>query len=224
MSDEAFHLQLQRESAPTWAAIDALPFLARLADGSLEEERFAWFITQDIHYLDTFANVLLRAATWADDSATRAFLRDRAANVERVEVALHGTLAPRLGISVEVVRATEPAAVTVAYTDHLLKIAAAGPLAEVIAAVLPCYWVYRHVGLQLIDRLPDHDLYANWIRAYAAPEFGAAVDSQLALVDTLAAAATPAVRERMTRWFQRSLRYEWMFWDQADRQAHWPVV
>ena len=54
--------------------------------------------------------------------------------------------------------------------------------------------------------------------AYATPEFGVALERQIALLDRLAARADAEERARMARWFHRSLRYEWMFWDQADRR------
>ena len=149
MTNEPFHTHLDRATAATWDAITTLPFLAELSTGRLEEARFAFFISQDIHYLDAFAGILQRAAELADNAEARAFLEGQAANVVVVEQALHGTFAPRLGLDVAAVRAQEPAPVTVAYIDHLRSIAAHGPLGEVIAAVLPCYWVYRRVGERL---------------------------------------------------------------------------
>lgn len=223
MSAVPFHKHLDHATAETWEAIFALPFLARLASGALEESRFAFFISQDIHYLDAFSGVLRRAAAIADDLETRDFLVSRAESVLRVEQTLHGIFAPRLGLNVETVRSQEPAPVTVAYADHMRAVAAHGSLGEVIAAVLPCYWVYRRVGLRLAPTPPPHDLYATWVGAYASPEFGLALDRQVALLDSLASKAGSEERARMERWFRRSLRYEWMFWDQADRELNWPV-
>ncbi|MDA0301687.1 MAG: thiaminase II [Chloroflexi bacterium] len=224
MSPEPFHTALDGATQETWDAIYALPFLAALAEGRLEQERFAYFIAQDVHYLDGFAGVLERAATLADDPVMHAFLTGEAANVKTVELALHGEFAPRLGLDVEAVRAQEPGPVTVAYLDHMRAIAGHGTLGEVIAGVLPCYWVYRRIGLRLAAAPPPHELYATWVAAYASPEFGRAVDRQIALIDTLAEGADEAERDRMRRWFHRSLRYEWMFWDQADRLLEWPVA
>lgn len=220
---DPFHAYLDRATAATWDAIYALPFLANLATGTLDESRFAFFIAQDIHYLDAFAPVLRRAAGLAENEATRDFLASHAENVLRVEQTLHGTFAPRLGLDVAAVRAQEPAPVTLAYVDHMRGVAAHGTLGEVIAAVLPCYWVYRRVGERLAPAPPPHALYATWAGAYASPEFGSAVQQQIALLDALAARAGDEERVRMERWFRRSLRYEWMFWDQADRELAWPV-
>lgn len=224
MSREPFHAALDEATRETWDAIYALPFLAALAEGRLEQERFAYFIAQDVHYLDGFAGVLERAAALAEDPVTRTFLEGEAANVKIVELALHGEFAPRLGLDVEAVRAQEPGPVTVAYLDHMRAIAGHGTLGEVIAGVLPCYWVYWRIGQRLAESPPPHELYATWVAAYASPPFGLAVERQIALLDTLAEWAGEAERERMGRWFHRSLRYEWMFWDQADRLLDWPVA
>ena len=218
-----FHESLDRQTADLWAAIFALPFIREIGRGTLDERRFAFFIAEDLLYLDDFARVLTRAAAWADKRETQRCLLQHAQRVHAVEQSLHGNLIPRLGIDVETLRRREPAPVTVAYTDHLFRIAAAGPLAEIIAAVLPCYWVYHRVGAKLSADPPDHALFRSWIQAYSTPEFGQAVTGQLTLLDELAEHAGPVTRQRMERWFERSLRYEWMFWDQAYRQADWPI-
>ncbi|ADU52074.1 transcriptional activator, TenA family [Thermaerobacter marianensis DSM 12885] len=219
-----FHQELEEHSRPVWDAIFELPFVREVGDGTLALERFAYFIAQDVLYLDQFARVLARGATLADTPATREMFLRHAANVGRVEERLHEDLAPRIGLDVEAVRRQEPAPVTVAYTDHLLRVAHTGTLGELVAAVLPCYWVYARVGERLARRLPDHDVYRQWILAYASPEFHRSVDEQLALVDRLATLAGADERRLMHQWFLRSLRYEWMFWDQAYRTLRWPVA
>ena len=72
MTNEPFHTHLDRATAATWDAITTLPFLAELSTGRLEEARFAFFISQDIHYLDAFAGILQRAAELADNAEARA--------------------------------------------------------------------------------------------------------------------------------------------------------
>ncbi|MBO8142363.1 MAG: thiaminase II [Firmicutes bacterium] len=222
-SAEPFHEQLDARTRNLWEAIFRLPFLQELAAGTLARERFAYFLAQDVLYLDQFAKVLARGATLADGPQTRQMFLRHAANVARVEEQLHKELAPHVGLDVHAARRQEPAPVTVAYTDHLLRVAHAGSLGELVAAVLPCYWVYARVGQRLADRLPENEVYRRWILAYADPDFHRSVDEQLALIDRLADAAGSGERERMERWFARSLRYEWMFWDQAYRHLGWPV-
>lgn len=219
----AFHEELDRENERLWSVIFDLPFIREIATGGLDEARFRYFVEEDILYLDAFSRALTRAAGWAEDAATRQFLLQRATGILREEVGPHTERARIMRIDVARLQEREPGPVTVAYIDHMLRVVEAGPLGDAIAAVLPCYWVYRRVGERLAAKPPDHPLYRDWILTYDSKEFAEATDRQIALLDRLAAASTEAGRQRMRRWFRRSLRYEWMFWDQAYSGLSWPV-
>lgn len=218
-----FRRQLAEENADIWAAIDELPFITEAAKGTLDETAFATFIAQDVLYLDEFAKVLARGAVWAGDADTRQLFLQHAANVYNVEQALHEGIGKAIGLDIGAVRRQEPRPVTLAYTNHLHHAAETGPLLGLVGAVLPCYWIYRHVGERMAASPPDHPIYRQWCEAYASPEFGAAVDAQFELLERLAPTADAATLDRTRRWFRRSMRYEWMFWDQAYRQLDWPV-
>ena len=45
--------------------------------------------------------------------------------------------------------AADPAPATVAYLDHLRSVAFGADYAELIAAVLPCFWLYTDLGTRL---------------------------------------------------------------------------
>lgn len=219
----AFHRYLEERTRALWDAIYALPFLEEVARGILDLSRFAYFLAQDVLYLDQFARVLARGATLADGPEARDLFLRHAAGVQVVEQRLHAELLPRVGLDMEEARRQEPAPVTAAYTDHLLRVAHTGTLGELVAAVFPCYWVYARVGQRLAERPPDHPVYRAWVESYASPEFHRSADEQRELLDRLAAAAGPAERDRMEQWYTRSLRYEWMFWDQVYHRRGWPV-
>lgn len=222
-TERPFHRELEERTRALWDAIYALPFLRELGQGTLWPARFAFFLAEDVLYLDRFARVLARGAMLADDAATRALFLRHAGGVLAVEERLHAELLPKVGLDIERVRDREPAPVTLAYADHLLRVAHTGTLAELVAAILPCYWVYARVGERLARRLPDHEVYRAWILSYASPDFQRSAGEQLQLLDRLAGVAGTAMRERMHREFRRSLRYEWMFWEQAYRLQEWPV-
>ena len=71
---------------------------------------------------------------------------------------------PRPGCaSVRLIGAVGSGPTTTAYTSYLLAVCATGTYAEAVAAVLPCYWVYRDVGRELLARSSPDPLYAQWI-------------------------------------------------------------
>lgn len=220
---ERFSLLLRRDARPIWWRIFAHPFVRELGAGILARRRFAFFIRQDARYLQDFARVLcLGGAKAADLETLEMFARHAHVTVE-VEGALHVSFARRLGLTPRELRAAPAAPVTQAYTRHLLTVGAQGTLGELVAALLPCYWIYWEVGKRLARRLPRDPLYAEWIRSYAAEAFGELVREQLDLADRLGAEASRPERARMRAHFLLGSRYEYLFWEQAYRQRGWPA-
>ncbi len=222
MARQATRTDLRRAATPIWEAIYRHPFVVEVGRGTLPREKFRFFISQDYLYLKEFTRVLCLGGAKARDLDTMQLFALHAHNTVLVERAVHTAFARRLGLTARQLEAASPAPVTLAYTRHLLAIAHAGSLAELVAAVLPCYWIYQEVGKRLLSRIPKDFLYARWIRAYAAPQFARLVNEQLRLADRLGQEASPAERERMTNHFVLSSRYEYLFWDQAYRLARWP--
>lgn len=218
-----FHQQLRETAHTIWAAIFAHPFVRELGTGTLARERFLFFVRQDYLYLQDFARALCLGGAKADSLDTLDMFAEHAATVVRVERHLHTHWSEKLGLTRQELAHSERAPITQAYTRHLLAVAHSGTLAEIVAAVLPCYWIYWEVGTRLSTALPPEPLYAEWIQAYSAEGFGAHVRQQLSLIDRLAATVSPAEQRRLEAHFVQSSRYEYLFWEQAYRQAHWPV-
>ncbi len=223
MSQPPFHAQLRHQTDTIWEAIYTHPFVQEVGQGTLERSAFTCFIRQDYLYLKEFARALCLGGAKADTLDTLAMFTEHAATVVRVEQTFHSNFAAQLGLTAEALEATPMAPTTRAYTRHLLTIAHSGTLGEIVAAVLPCYWIYWEVGQRLNQHIPADPMYAAWIQAYGNPAFGTHVHQQLTLIDRLAAQATAAERARMTEHFTHSCRYEFLFWDQAYHQTVWPV-
>ena len=220
---ERFREELRAEAAPVWEAIHRHPFVQEVGAGAISPERFARFICQDYLYLQDFARALQLVGAKAASQDDLETFAEHAANCVRVERALHAGLAARAGVSGERLGTAPPGPATVAYTRHLLATCRAGSFAVGLAAVLPCYWIYREVGLRLARRLPGNPLCAEWIAVYAGDHYGAMVESQLALADRLGPSLGGPERAQALEAFLLSSRYEWMFWEQAYRLEGWPL-
>ncbi|MGE3536549.1 MAG: thiaminase II [Candidatus Tectimicrobiota bacterium] len=218
-----FHDRVRQQTEAIWEAIYTQPFLQELGQGLLSHAAFTFFIRQDYLYLQEFGRVLCLGGAQADSLDTLAMFAEHAATVVQVERALHSQFAMQLGLSLADLDSTPMAPTTQAYTRHLFTVGHTGTLGEIVAAVLPCYWIYWEVGQRLNRQLPADPMYAAWIQAYASPAFGTHVGQQLALIDRLAPLASEAERQRMAEHFTQSCRYEYLFWEQAYRQTTWPV-
>jgi len=210
-----------RQIEPVYDAILVHPFIAELTDGTLARDRFVFYMKQDALYLQDFARALAIAGARLDDlSQVQAFL-DFARGAIVVERALHESYFDQFGVSLDI----GPSPACFAYTRYLLAEAALAPAAEAIAALLPCFWIYREVGREIVRRSEAglaNNRYARWIETYAGEDFSRSVDHAIDITEALAAAAPPAGHPRLAEAFDRSARLEWLFWDSAYRQEQWP--
>jgi thiaminase (transcriptional activator TenA) len=220
--DGTFTDGLWRDIAGLYRAILDHPFLTGLADGSLPPGSFAFYVIQDALYLRDYARALAAVASRADDGAGAEMFARHAAGVVSVERQLHDTLLGALGLDPAAISAAEPAPTTLAYTSYLLATARGGSYAEGVAAVLPCYWIYREVGRELQRHGSPDPRYQRWIDTYGGEAFDADVREVLAVADRLGPGLGAAERDRARRHFRVTSRYEWMFWDMGYRQEAWP--
>lgn len=215
--------RLWSEIASIFEAILAHPFITGLTSGQLDHDRFLFYVVQDALYLREFARALSVAAAKAPREDWIILLDDHAAGALRVERALHEGFFREIGLTEEAVTSTPMAPTNVAYTSYLLAVAYGRPFPEVMAALLPCYWIYWEVGKALAARGSPDPLFRRWIETYAAEQFGALVRAVLDVTDELAQAASPEMQEAMRRHFITAARYEWMFWEMGYRKESWPV-
>lgn len=198
-----------RDTAALRERIDALPFVRALAAGTLAADEFRWYLAQDAVYLDAYAAHLARAAELALRASDAAFWRagSIAAREEAARLHLRWTD-----------RAARAAPATRAYLDHLARAAERG-YDVLIAALLPCFWVYADIGRRMPAPDPVHHPYAAWVEAYADPAFAAATRRATATVELAAGTADPAVRAEMREAFLASTQHEHDFFAAPGRRV-----
>jgi thiaminase/transcriptional activator TenA len=146
-----------------------------------------------------------------------------ALGIMAAEAGLHDSFFADFGITRAEAEQAAMAPTNLAYTSYLLRVAYVGVYAELLGALLPCYWIYQEVGRVLIAHGSPNPLHQRWIATYGGEEYGAAVTAVLAEVDRVAAAATDAQRAAMREAFVIASRYEWMFWQMGWDQEAWPI-
>ena len=222
--DRRFSTRLGAKADKIWRAIYAHPFLDELQAGTLPLDRFVYFMTQDYRYLLDFAQVLSLGAAKSPDMDTLEIFNRHSLMAIQVERTFHASFGRKLGLSRAKLDRTPKGPVTEAYTQHLQAVGRGGNLAEIVAAILPCYWIYGEVGKRLYKRRPRAPkIYRDWIELYASKEYWGPVREQIRLMDRLGAKAHAENRAVLEHNFLVSSRYEFLFWEQAYRLEDWPV-
>ena len=214
----SFSAELREAAAPVWEAQIAHPFVRGIGDGSLPEDRFRFYVRQDYLFLTDYGRLLALASARAPRLEWMRRFAALAQAVLETEMDLHRQFAARWGITAEQLESERTAPATDAYCDYLLRTAALGDFAELVAAVLPCMWSYAEIGSRLAAAgLPDHAGYAEWITMYASDEFGELAAWCRELTDAAAAEVAGPARRRMHAAFRASSEHELAFWESAWR-------
>jgi len=218
-----FSQSLRKAVEPIWEASFRHPFVTKLGDGTLDLKCFRYYVLQDSYYLSHFARVQALGAAKAADLGTTARMAHHAQNTSQAELSLHEKFAKKLGITEEERASFIPAPTAYAYTSHLYRAAYEGHLGDVIAAILPCYWLYYEIGERLKECKPEEPIYQEWIAAYSSDWFRTLVKEQITRLDAIAETVSERDRKRMEQHFIISSQYEYAFWEMAYTLEDWPV-
>lgn len=214
-----FTQSLWKEIDTIYEKILELSFNRELMNGTLAEDKFAFYMKQDALYLADFSKALAIAGAKSQTAEELKDFLDFATGAVVVERALHESFLKKFDTHIDVGKS--PACFS--YTHFLLSTATLEDYPVAVAALLPCFWIYREVGLHIHRHAAENNPYQQWIDTYAGEDFSESVDRAIEITDQIAEKSSESVRNRMIRAFIDSSRMEWMFWDSAYRVEEWPV-
>jgi len=215
--------QCLQASKELWDASFNHPFVKGIGTGELSLEKFKHYVLQDSYYLSNFAKIQSYGGAVAQDLHTTNRLAIHAQGTYEAEMGLHRKFSELLGITEEEKKNFKPAPTAYAYTSHLYRAAFSGKLGHIIAALLPCYWLYLEVGERLKDCKPEEPIYQEWIATYNGEWFRKLVLEQIERLDEIADKVTQADRDEMVEIFKISSYYEWQFWEMSYTLEDWSV-
>ncbi|WP_430593139.1 bifunctional hydroxymethylpyrimidine kinase/phosphomethylpyrimidine kinase [Humidisolicoccus flavus] len=192
---------------PLRRSIDECSFVVSLGNGSLPTTPFLWYLAQDALYLVEYARVLAMASALAPTTHEQAFWARGAAGAIEGELQLHEGW-----LTEDAVREARvhPSETTTAYLNHLRAAGSQG-YEILIAALLPCYWLYSDIGARLVEQSHEGHPYASWLETYADEAFADATETAVEIVTTVAAAADLPTKTAMFEAFRRSAQHELAF-------------
>jgi len=233
---------------PMIAVTEHHPFLVSMVDGTLEEENFKYYVVQDALYLKEFADCLRRVGAKAPTPEDAKRLVDFAKGAEESEMELHHSFFKEWNIEApDITSGTnsmddpmQQMPNCLLYTSYMKRVVATESYAQGLAVLLPCFWVYMHVGHVMLKLRETLDIkgegtstrkpqYDAWIDMYAGDEFEKEVNDFIAMVNAECERLQSNVDEdnsdalaRMQQHFVMGCKLEHMFWDQASTRLQWP--
>ena len=201
-----------------WEGYHAHPFVRGIADGSLEEDKFRFYMIQDYIYLIDYAKVFALGVAKARDMETMRLFASYVHQILDGEMEIHKGYMKRLGIPLEEAESTPAALDNASYTAYMLKVAYEEGPGEIAAAILSCALSYEHIARRIAAEHPaaeTHPFYGEWVSGYADDGYSAANRELIALTEKLTVDYTEAQLRRLEEIFTVCSRYEAAFWDMA---------
>jgi len=210
---------LWNEALPIYTKIQDHPFNQEMKTGTLPVEKFRFYIYQDSLYLADFAKALATAGTKATTSQELLDFLLFAQNAILVERVLHESYFKEYAIDFESGKAPG----CFAYTHYLLATSAFESYEIAVAALLPCFWIYKKIGDYIFANQTSPNPYQNWIDAYAGEDFAASVEKALMICNNLAEQASESTKQKMKEAYLTASKLEYVFWDSAYHMEKWDV-
>ncbi len=194
------------------------PFVQGIADGSLDEEKFRYYMVQDYVYLIDYAKVFALGVAKSRDTETMRLFADYVHQILDGEMDIHKGYMKRLGIELSDAESAEPALDNRSYTSYMIRIAYEEGPEEIAVAILSCALSYEHIARRILKMNPEadrHPFYGEWVTGYANEAYHEANQDLIRLTERLTAHCTEQELRHLEEIFTVCSRYEMAFWDMA---------
>ncbi|MDQ0256974.1 thiaminase/transcriptional activator TenA [Evansella vedderi] len=220
-----FSERLHEKLLPIWRKNHDHPFVQEIGNGTLDKEKFRFYMIQDYLYLIEYAKLFAIGAAKAKDVETMGKFAAMLDSTLNEEMSLHRQYGEKFGITPKEFEEAAPSPTTLAYTHYMLHVGQNGTLADLVAALLPCAWSYWEIGKELsqIPGASEHEFYGEWIKMYSSEEFGQVAQWCIDLLDELTEEKPEEELAHLEEIFLNTTRFEYMFWEMSYNQAMWPT-
>lgn len=201
-----------------WAAYNEHPFVKGIQDGTLDREKFRYYIIQDYLYLEEYVKVFAIGIAKAKSLDVMRLFSRQVSYLTEGEMDIHRGYMGAFTVSQEELDKTPRALDNLSYTSYMLRVAYEEGEAEILAAILSCAYSYEVIGKTILKNNPaagEHPLYGNWVNTYSGTEFCDGNVPLMEALDRLTSGYSEEQLRHLTDIFVACSRYEMAFWDLA---------
>ena len=200
-----------------WKAYNEHPFVLGIQDGTLDKDKFRYYIIQDYLYLEDYAKTFAVGVAKAK-SLKIANLFAKYISVMNGELDVHNGYLARLGVTQEEVDSTPRSLDNLSYTSYMLRVAYEEGEAEILAAILSCAYSYEIIAKNIVKNNPssvDDGFYGDWIKGYSSDGYAEENIILLNEINRLTENYTEKQMQHLVDIFVACSRYELAFWEMS---------
>ncbi len=205
-----------------WESYNEHPFVKGIEDGTLDKEKFRYYIIQDFLYLEDYAKSFAIGIAKAKSIETTQIFSGYINLLTGSEMNIHHGYMGKFGVSQEEVDNTPRALDNLSYTSYMLRVAYEEGEAEILTAILSCAYSYELIAKKMVKNNPDcvnHEFYGEWISGYAGQEYASGNVVLINALNKLTENYTEQQLKHLTDIFVACSRYEYLFWDFSWKMA-----
>lgn len=213
--------RLLSAASDIWESYNRHPFVKGIEDGTLDREKFRFYIIQDYLYLEDYAKTFAVGVAKAK-SLRRANLFAKYISVMNGELDVHKGYMALLGVTQEEIDSARRSLDNLSYTSYMLRVAYEEGEAEILAAILSCAYSYEIIAENIVKNNPasvNDEFYGDWIKGYASEEYAAENTILLEEMDRVSENYTEKQIQHLIDIFIACSRYELAFWEMSWRTA-----
>lgn len=200
-----------------WKAYNNHPFVLGIQNGTLDKEKFRYYIIQDYLYLEDYAKTFAVGVAKAK-SLKIANLFAKYIAVMNGELDVHTGYLAKLGITQDEIHSTPRALDNLSYTSYMLRTAYEEGEAEIFAAILSCACSYEFIAKNIVKNNPNSvndEFYGDWIRGYISDGYAEENVILLEELNRLTETYTEKQIQHLKDIFVACSRYELAFWEMS---------
>ena len=209
--------KLLAATAEIWKSYNKHPFVLGIQNGTLDKEKFRYYMIQDYLYLEDYAKTFAVGVAKAK-SLRIANLFAKYIAVMNGELDVHTGYLAKLGITQEEIHSTPRALDNLSYTSYMLRVAYEEGEAEILAAILCCACSYEVIAKNIVKNSPSsiHDaFYGDWIKGYISDGYAEENIILLEELNRLTENYTEKQIQHLVDIFVACSRYELAFWEMS---------
>ncbi len=202
-----------------WHKYTDHPFVRGIEDGTLDKDRFRYYIIQDYKYLEEYAKTFAIGLAKAKSREITDLFSGSIDAIHK-ELNVHNGYLFKLGITEEEIRNTPRSLDNLSYTSYMLRVAYEEGEAEILAAILSCALSYERIAANMVEHDPasrDHEFYGDWIKGYTSEAYVNENKRIVSALEKLTENYTESGIRHLTDIFIACSRYELAFWEMAWR-------
>ncbi len=205
-----------------WQSYYVHPFVKGIEQGTLDKEKFRYYILQDYLYLQDYAKAFAIGIAKAKSQEMTNLFSGYITLLTGSEMNIHHGYMGRLALTQEEVDTTPRALDNLSYTSYMLRVAYEEGEAEILTAILACACSYEAIAKNMVKNNPgcvEHEFYGQWVAGYAAEEYAKENRVLTETLNQLTGNYSEKQLQHLTEIFVACSRYEYLFWDLSWRMS-----